>query len=145
MVRDDALKSSTASLCRSGESERRRKRLRNACDRERVNELQHRPHRDHLRERFRYRSRFEELAEKYANDAPDDSVFDDDWNVGCGVWWQGEGSGSSFDALKDVLSSFDGEADLVLTWEGGDSHTGLRLRNHVVTEHEVAFALGKET
>jgi hypothetical protein len=64
---------------------------------------------------------------------------------GYGLWWYGEGSGRSEDKLKAVLAAFEGEVDLVLTWEGGDTHSGLRLRDGVVTEHEVVMALGEET
>lgn len=77
------------------------------------------------------------------NQTPEISVFDDDWNIEKGFWWNGEFSGSTFSQLKRVLATFDGEADLVLTWEGGDSFTGLRLRDHVVTQHVVEFALGE--
>lgn len=59
-------------------------------------------------------------------------------------WWSGEGSGRCTDELEQTLAAFEGDADLVLTWEGGDSHTGLRLRNHKVTKHEVVMALGPE-
>lgn len=92
---------------------------------------------------FAIGSRYEEMAERYSNDAPEISVFYDDWNIEKGFWWNGEGSGRSMIALMDVLSSFDGEVDLVLTWEGGDSFSGLRLRDHVVTEHEVVQTLGE--
>lgn len=87
---------------------------------------------------------YEAAAEKYTDNAPEISVFCDDWNIDKGFWWYGEGSGRTFHDLKDVLSTFNGEADLVLTWEGGDSHTGLLLRNHIVTEHVVVMALGAE-
>jgi hypothetical protein len=88
--------------------------------------------------------RYEELAEKYAGEAPETNVFYDDWNINRGFWWSGEGSGSSYDVMLDVLSSFNGEADLVLTWEGGDSFEGLRLRDHKVTKHKVVMTLGEE-
>jgi hypothetical protein len=59
-------------------------------------------------------------------------------------WWYGEGSGRSEDALYALLEEFEGDADLVLTWEGGDSFTGVRLRDGEVTHHEVRMALGEE-
>ena len=59
-------------------------------------------------------------------------------------WWYGEGSGSSLDELCSLLAEFEGEADLVLTWEGGDLHTGLRLRDGVVTRHKAVLGLGEE-
>lgn len=66
-------------------------------------------------------------------------------NAGPPYWsklrWRGEGSGSYYDTFKDILSQMDGEAELVLIWEGGDSIGGLRIRNGEVTEHEVLFSL----
>lgn len=60
-------------------------------------------------------------------------------------WWHGEGSGWAFETLRDVvLPAFEGSADLVLTWEGGDSHSGLRLRKGKVTKHKVAMVLTDE-
>jgi hypothetical protein len=59
-------------------------------------------------------------------------------------WWYGEGSGRSKENLKKALSKTTGCADLLLTWDGGDSHSGLRVINGRVTEHEVVFALGEE-
>lgn len=58
--------------------------------------------------------------------------------------WRSEGSGSSFDAVlvKSVLPRTRGTADFVVTWEGGDAHTGLRVIEGVVTQHEVVQALG---
>lgn len=91
---------------------------------------------------FAIGNRYEELAETLASDLPELSVFYDDWNIDRGFWWNGEGSGRSYPLLKEVLASFNGEADLVLTWEGGDSFSGLRLRDHKVTEHEVVMSLG---
>ncbi len=46
--------------------------------------------------------------------------------------------------LYEALSHTTGSADLLLTWEGGDSHTGIRVVNGKVTKHEVVFALGDE-
>lgn len=57
------------------------------------------------------------------------------------LWWSGSGSGRTFKHLKKVLAQTTGSADLLLTWEGGDSHTGLRVVDGVVTEHEVGFCL----
>jgi hypothetical protein len=61
------------------------------------------------------------------------------------IWWSGEGSGGTFDRLVEhVLPAFDGDADLVICFEGGDSYEGLRLRDHKVTRHEVIMSLGNE-
>ena len=59
--------------------------------------------------------------------------------------WSGEGSGRGLDDLiEDVLPRFTGSADLLLTWEGGDSHSGIRVVDGVVTKHVVEMALGDE-
>jgi hypothetical protein len=60
-------------------------------------------------------------------------------------WFYGEGSGHAEAELSKILEAFDGEADLVICWEGGEAYSGLRLRNHVVTTHEVIMQLGEET
>ena len=60
-------------------------------------------------------------------------------------WWYGEGSGSGYDTLVNVvLSLFTGSADLLLCWEGGDSYSGLRVSNGKVTKHVIEMTLGKE-
>jgi hypothetical protein len=58
--------------------------------------------------------------------------------------WSGECSGNGFELLRDVvLPAFDGSADLVVCWVGGESFTGLRLRDHRVTAHKVEMGLGE--
>lgn len=59
--------------------------------------------------------------------------------------WQGEGSGHTFDMLLAALKFFRGSADLVLCWEGGDSFSGLRVKDGRVTQHEVIMTLGAES
>lgn len=101
------------------------------------------------------RPKLEALRIALGENAPDGCLFAADWPAdSCEdirgmlfvqrIDWSGEGSGYTFDNFKAALASFLGSADLVLTWEGGDSHTGLRLVNGKVTEHEVVMALGKE-
>ena len=88
---------------------------------------------------------FEKFRADFEGDIPEDSVLDDEWSMAdSGFTWRGEWSGRTTELLAKVLALFDGEADLVLTWEGGDSHSGLRLHSHVVTEHEVVMTLGKQ-
>lgn len=80
-------------------------------------------------------------------DQADEDTEDEDefWVPTHGLWWYGEGSGGTERALVErVLPLFEGSADLVLTWEGGDSHSGLRLRNGVVAKHHVVMSLGEE-
>lgn len=60
------------------------------------------------------------------------------------VRWRGEGSGRSEDLLHKALAATWGSADLLLTWENGNSHSGLRVVDGKVTEHEVEFKLGAE-
>jgi hypothetical protein len=92
------------------------------------------------------------LKGKHEDEYPECSIFDGDAvELRDGrfyiknFWWSGERSGHSEELLREVLAEFDGEADLILTWEGGDSFTGLRLRDNEVVEHEVVMALGEET
>jgi hypothetical protein len=60
--------------------------------------------------------------------------------------WYGEGSGSRWDTLiKKVLPRTLGRADIIYCWEGGEWYTGIRVRDGVVTEHEVVRTLGPET
>lgn len=59
------------------------------------------------------------------------------------IWWSGEGSGNSFEALQECLEHFLGSADLILTWAGGDSHSGLRVLNGQVTRYKVKLALSE--
>lgn len=58
------------------------------------------------------------------------------------VHWSGEGA-SDDEPLRDFLGSTEGSADLLLTWAGGDSHTGLRVVAGRVTEHKVVMVLGE--
>lgn len=58
-------------------------------------------------------------------------------------WWYGEGSGRAEPLFREILSKTMGHADLILCWAGGDAYTGLRVRNGLVTEHEVAMTLGE--
>lgn len=60
-------------------------------------------------------------------------------------FWRGEWSGHSFDTLvNDILPVTSGAADIVLTWEGGDSFSGLRVRDGKVTRHKAVMVLGEE-
>jgi hypothetical protein len=93
---------------------------------------------------------------------PEGHIFDDDWFVAgfdgkpgaketdAGeifpktFWWHGEGSGGCFDALvADLLPAFKGSADLVVIWEGGDSFSGLRVKDGLVVRHKVVMQLGE--
>jgi hypothetical protein len=60
--------------------------------------------------------------------------------------WRASGSGWSYEdvLLKKVLPATRGSADIIYTWEGGDSFTGIRVVDGVVTRHEVEMVLGAE-
>lgn len=56
-------------------------------------------------------------------------------------------TGSNYNYPEDfvkVLSHTKGKADIVLTWEGGDSLSGFRVEDGKVTQREVVMALGEE-
>jgi hypothetical protein len=93
----------------------------------------------------------------YLERAPEGSFLSPQWpsSGGCQeihgilfvkrIDWTGEGSGYSWDLFEELLTKFIGGADLIVTWEGGDSLSGLRLLNGKVTKHCVIRALGEET
>lgn len=59
--------------------------------------------------------------------------------------WTGAGNGGLLHILRDViLPCFKGTAELLLTFEGGESYLGIRCDNGVVTEHDVELVLKKE-
>lgn len=57
--------------------------------------------------------------------------------------WCGIGSNSSIQLFMELLSKFDGAADIVFTWESG-TQSGFRLKDGKVTEHVVCLSLGEE-
>lgn len=89
-------------------------------------------------------------------DAPEDSFLSPSWPQSSDVEeirgilfvkrlpWRGEGSGTSWETFKRTLALFLGSADLIVTWERGDSRTGIRLLNGKLTFHKVELALGDE-
>lgn len=95
------------------------------------------------------------LRMQYGDSCPESSILDVDWpQRSCeehrgmlfvkSLCWHGEGSGYTYDSFKAALAKFLGTADIVVVWEGGNGHTGLRLLNGKVTEHKVVLALGDE-
>ena len=58
--------------------------------------------------------------------------------------WSGEGSGHAWTTFKRALKFTTGKAELLVCWAGGDSVSGLRVRDGVVTEHKVVHSLGEE-
>lgn len=104
------------------------------------------------------------LASKYDGDLPECCFLDLDEDEGDGLadhniieisapdMWSGSGSGRALidkpgrlsPMAAEIFAATRGEADILFTWEGGDSFTGLRVRDGVVTFHEVEMKLGKE-
>lgn len=88
---------------------------------------------------------------KHKDDVPECSFVDPHFECYPGTddiapftkpWWYGEGSGNTEELYQQALAELTkGDADIVLTWEGGDSFTGLRVKNGVVTEMGVKFTL----
>ncbi len=60
--------------------------------------------------------------------------------------WGGENSGNAVEcgAFRKMLSFTRGSADILLTWEGGDSFSGYRVADGVVTRHMVEMKLEEE-
>lgn len=59
------------------------------------------------------------------------------------LWWYGEGSGNTYDTLLgEVLPLTLGRADIIFTWEGGDSFSGVRVIDGKVERRKVVQALG---
>lgn len=68
-----------------------------------------------------------------------------DYPIEASRLWSGEWSGNSYDVLVEkILPVTSGSADIILTWEGGDAHSGVRVRDGVVTKHKVVLALGEQ-
>lgn len=82
------------------------------------------------------------FLEEMADKEPDAAGFVE---VDERFWWSGERSGTAHDFLiKKVAPLILGTVEVIFTWEGGDSHSGLRIVDGKVTKHEVVMALGKE-
>ena len=59
--------------------------------------------------------------------------------------WVGEGSGNSWrDLIGEIASKIVGKVEAILTWEGGDSVTGLRIVDGKLTEPAVSMTLERE-
>lgn len=59
-------------------------------------------------------------------------------------WWGGIRSNDLYyQTLPLIAADLEGDADVLFTWEGGDSHTMVRFRDGKAVEHEVTFAAGK--
>lgn len=60
-------------------------------------------------------------------------------------WWTGESSGNTWEPtfLAVIAQKIHGELEAIIFWEGGDTVSGLRIVDGVVTEHEVIMTLGE--
>lgn len=58
--------------------------------------------------------------------------------------WCGDFSGWCYSTFIAILSHTKGKADICLVWEGGDSITGLRVEDGLVTKCKVVMALQPE-
>lgn len=86
----------------------------------------------------------EHLENLYRDVMPESNfITETDGEVLDAVWWCGEGSESSYDDFLTALKSTTGEAQLLLTWECGDSHTGLFVSNGSVVEYEIVMSFGE--
>jgi hypothetical protein len=89
----------------------------------------------------------QKLKRKFRDERPedwflDDLKFGDDGYAEVDLYMRCGWSGNFYhEHMAEVAQSLEGSADFVLTWEGGDSHSGLRIRNGKAYELEVAFTL----
>lgn len=59
--------------------------------------------------------------------------------------FSGECSGTLFSYfLENVAPKIKGELEVILTWEGGESITGLRIKNGTITQPKVVKSLADE-
>jgi hypothetical protein len=91
------------------------------------------------------------LRRKFRGESPeiwfvDDLKFGDDDYAEVDLGISSEGSGNFFrEHMAEVAKVLEGEADFFLTWEGGDSHSGLRIRGGKAYRMEVVFSLREGT
>jgi hypothetical protein len=59
-------------------------------------------------------------------------------------WWGGMSSNEFYyRTLPLIAADLEGDADVLFTWEGGDSHTIVRFKDGRAVEHEVEFSAGE--
>lgn len=94
----------------------------------------------------------QKLIEEHGDDLPESSLLDyvaqkgaDDCVEIKNPSWCGSGSNYHYPKLFiKILEHTKGTADIMLTWEGGDSFVGFRVIDGKVTQHEVVRTLGKK-
>jgi hypothetical protein len=58
--------------------------------------------------------------------------------------WSGEGSGRSYEILeKEIVPLIWGNLEVLITWEGGDSHSGLIVEDGKIVDSEVEIKIKK--
>ncbi len=93
-----------------------------------------------------------DLLDAHEDDLPENNFLsdiepgrrtpDDAWVPVEDIYWRGEGSGSRFHVLEEeILPKVMGSADIIFTWEGGDSRTALRVTDGVVVECDIVETL----
>jgi hypothetical protein len=81
----------------------------------------------------------------WLNELPEADDIDDGALYPIEFEWHGEGSGHSWNEWgMKALTLTQGRLEAILTWEGGDSVTGLRVVDGVVTEPEVIKTLAPD-
>ena len=89
------------------------------------------------------------LMKKYKDDLPESHLLEDldldDEDIKEftleNMWWNGCGSGNSYDTFLEILNHTKGNAKLLLIWEGGDSKTGIEVKDGVTKEKKVKVEL----
>jgi hypothetical protein len=97
------------------------------------------------------------LLRKYRDDMPESTFLDDLEDMALEAlesddpkrllklkhfWWSGECSGHAYEFLQETVAPLlHGRAELVFTWEGGDSVSGLIVDNGDVIECDVVQKL----
>ena len=87
------------------------------------------------------------LRRKFRDSSPemwflDGLKFGDDDHADMVLDISSEGSGNFYhEHMAEIAKVLEGTADFVLTWEGGDSHSGLRIRDGKAYTMDVVFSL----
>ncbi len=88
----------------------------------------------------------EEIELPELNPLDDLEFGEDDYATIEELSWSSEGSGNAHEdgRLAAFVALTEGEADIIFTWEGGEAHSGLRIREGKMAECEVVMALAPE-
>jgi hypothetical protein len=95
-----------------------------------------------------WREREEELPEihPFHEDDSIEQLDEDRRFVFQDFWWGGiRSSEFYYETLPLIAADLEGDADVLFTWEGGDSHTIVRFKDGKAVEHKVVFAAGEAT